>query len=149
MGGDDVSANTVLSTASRAAAQGAEAVRKYTKDAGQGGGNQQQVSAFFQEALQQYERLAQQGLQLLRSSQGGGNIGARQWMHGIVLDRSVRFDAYSQHIYPAAPPRATPRATPSTSCRAPWPRAATRPCCSTPGRGGTGPAPRCASATPT
>jgi hypothetical protein len=48
-----------------------------------------------------------------RSSQGGGNIGARQWMHGIVRDRSVRFDAYSQHIYPAAPPRARVKAFPS------------------------------------
>lgn len=48
-----------------------------------------------------------------RSSQGGGNVGARRWMNSIVLDRSVKFDAYSQHIYPAAGPRAKVKAFPS------------------------------------
>jgi hypothetical protein len=40
-----------------------------------------------------------------RSSTGDGSIGARQWMLGLVNDPRVRFDAYSQHIYPARGPR--------------------------------------------
>jgi hypothetical protein len=48
-----------------------------------------------------------------RSSTGQGNVGARQWMRGLVLDRRVKLDAYSQHIYPASPPRARVKAFPS------------------------------------
>ncbi len=40
-----------------------------------------------------------------RSSTGNGNIGARQWMNGILNDKSVKFDAYSQHIYPSKGPK--------------------------------------------
>ena len=53
------------------AAQGAETLRKYMGDAQQGGGGQQGASQLFQQALQQYEQIAQQGLQLLRGGQGG------------------------------------------------------------------------------
>ncbi|MBY0396002.1 MAG: hypothetical protein K2X91_05945 [Thermoleophilia bacterium] len=48
-----------------------------------------------------------------RSTSGQGNVGARQWMRGLVLDRRVKLDAYSQHIYPAAGPRARVKAFPS------------------------------------
>lgn len=34
-----------------------------------------------------------------------GNVGARKWMLSLVGDRSVKFDAYSQHIYPSRGPR--------------------------------------------
>lgn len=50
-----------------------------------------------------------------RSSTGQGNVGAREWMRGIVLDRRTKLDAYSQHIYPAAGPRARVEAFPSWS----------------------------------
>lgn len=40
-----------------------------------------------------------------RSSTGGGNIGAKPWLIGLVRDRKVRFDAYSQHLYPSQGPR--------------------------------------------
>jgi polysaccharide biosynthesis protein PslG len=40
-----------------------------------------------------------------RSSTGGGNIGARRWMNSIVGDKRVKFDAYSQHVYPSKGPR--------------------------------------------
>ena len=45
-----------------------------------------------------------------RSSTGGGNVGARPWMNGLVNDRTVPFDAYSQHIYPSQGPRFRSRA---------------------------------------
>lgn len=40
-----------------------------------------------------------------RSSPGNGNFGAKTWMEGLVDDRSVKFDAYSQHIYPSRGPK--------------------------------------------
>lgn len=39
-----------------------------------------------------------------RSSSGGGNVGAKQWLNGLTGDKSVKFDAYSQHIYPSKGP---------------------------------------------
>jgi hypothetical protein len=39
-----------------------------------------------------------------RSSTGNGNVGARTWLNGLVNDKSVKFDAYSQHIYPSQGP---------------------------------------------
>lgn len=39
-----------------------------------------------------------------RSSNGNGNIGAKRWLNGLVNDKSVKFDAYSQHIYPSQGP---------------------------------------------
>ena len=45
-----------------------------------------------------------------RSSTGNGNIGAKPWMLALVRDRRVKFDAYSQHIYPSRGPRFTSRA---------------------------------------
>ncbi len=39
-----------------------------------------------------------------RSSTGGGNIGSRPWMNSILGDKSLKFDAYSQHIYPSQGP---------------------------------------------
>lgn len=44
-----------------------------------------------------------------RSSGGGGNVGAKPWMNGLVRDKRVKFDAYSQHIYPSRGPRFTSR----------------------------------------
>jgi hypothetical protein len=38
-----------------------------------------------------------------------GNVGARNWMLSLVGDRTVRFDAYSQHIYPSQAPRYSSR----------------------------------------
>jgi hypothetical protein len=40
-----------------------------------------------------------------RSSGGKGNVGARAWMNGLVNDKRLKFDAYSQHIYPSRAPR--------------------------------------------
>ena len=40
-----------------------------------------------------------------RSSGGNGNVGAKTWMDGLVNDKSVKFDAYSQHIYPSKGPK--------------------------------------------
>jgi hypothetical protein len=40
-----------------------------------------------------------------RSSTGGGNIGAKPWMLGLVNDKRLKFDAYSQHIYPSRGPK--------------------------------------------
>jgi hypothetical protein len=40
-----------------------------------------------------------------RSSPGNGNLGAKTWMDGLVDDKSVKFDAYSQHIYPSRGPK--------------------------------------------
>lgn len=40
-----------------------------------------------------------------RSSTGGGNVGAKPWMLGLVNDRRLKFDAYSQHIYPSRGPK--------------------------------------------
>ena len=45
-----------------------------------------------------------------RSSTGDGNIGARNWMNALVNDKSVKFDAYSQHIYPSQGPKFTSKA---------------------------------------
>ena len=39
-----------------------------------------------------------------RSTTGNGNVGARKWLNGLVNDKSVKFDAYSQHIYPSRGP---------------------------------------------
>jgi len=44
-----------------------------------------------------------------RSSGGNGNVGAKTWMNGLVNDRRVKFDAYSQHIYPSRGPKFTSR----------------------------------------
>ena len=40
-----------------------------------------------------------------RSSGGNGNQSAKVWMDGLVNDKSVKFDAYSQHIYPSRGPK--------------------------------------------
>ena len=45
-----------------------------------------------------------------RSSGGNGNVGAKTWMNGLVNDKSVKFDAYSQHIYPSQGPKFTSEA---------------------------------------
>ena len=50
-----------------------------------------------------------------RGSNGNGNLGARTWLNGIVKAKGVRFDAYSQHIYPSAAPRKKVKAFPSWS----------------------------------
>lgn len=50
-----------------------------------------------------------------RSSTGNGNIGARVWMNKLVRLRGVKFDAYSQHFYPAAAPNKKTKAFPSWS----------------------------------
>ncbi|HSJ73305.1 MAG TPA: cellulase family glycosylhydrolase [Miltoncostaeaceae bacterium] len=42
-----------------------------------------------------------------RSSGGGGNVSAKIWMDKLVADKSVKFDAYSQHIYPSRGPKFT------------------------------------------
>ncbi len=42
-----------------------------------------------------------------RSSGGNGNISAKDWMNKLVSDKSVKFDAYSQHIYPSQAPKFT------------------------------------------
>ena len=39
-----------------------------------------------------------------RSSGGNGNVSAKVWMNKLVSDKSVKFDAYSQHIYPSQGP---------------------------------------------
>ena len=39
-----------------------------------------------------------------RSSNGQGNVSAKVWLNGLVNDKSVKFDAYSQHIYPSQGP---------------------------------------------
>lgn len=44
-----------------------------------------------------------------RSSGGGGNVSAKVWMNALVRDKRVKFDAYSQHIYPSRGPRFTSR----------------------------------------
>jgi hypothetical protein len=49
-----------------------------------------------------------------RSTTGREGIGARQWLRGVTgSSLSTKFDAYSQHIYPAAPPVSRTRAFPS------------------------------------
>ena len=45
-----------------------------------------------------------------RSSTGGGNIGARKWLKGLTGDKRLKFDAYSQHIYPSRGPKFTSKA---------------------------------------
>jgi polysaccharide biosynthesis protein PslG len=42
-----------------------------------------------------------------RSSGGNGNVSAKVWMNQLVADKSVKFDAYSQHIYPSQGPKYT------------------------------------------
>ncbi len=42
-----------------------------------------------------------------RSSGGNGNISAKEWMNKLVSDKSVKFNAYSQHIYPSQAPKFT------------------------------------------
>jgi len=39
-----------------------------------------------------------------RSSSGNGNVSAKVWMNTLVRNKSVKFDAYSQHIYPSRGP---------------------------------------------
>jgi hypothetical protein len=39
-----------------------------------------------------------------RSSSGGGNVSARVWLNSLTSSRAVKFDAYSQHIYPSRGP---------------------------------------------
>jgi Glycosyl hydrolases family 39 len=46
-----------------------------------------------------------------RSSSGEGSLGARAWLTGIARS-SAKFDDYSQHIYPFAPPRSRSEAFP-------------------------------------
>lgn len=49
-----------------------------------------------------------------RSTGGAGSIGARQWLRAIAgAPLSVRFDAYSQHVYPSAAPVSKTKAFPS------------------------------------
>lgn len=49
-----------------------------------------------------------------RSTDGDGNIGSRTWLRRIAASPlSVKFDAYSQHVYPAAAPLSSTRAFPS------------------------------------
>lgn len=38
------------------------------------------------------------------SSSTKGNVGAKVWLNGLVGDKKVKFDAYSQHIYPSRGP---------------------------------------------
>jgi hypothetical protein len=45
-----------------------------------------------------------------RSSGGKGNVGAKAWMNGLIRDKRLKFDAYSQHIYPSKGPRFNSRA---------------------------------------
>jgi hypothetical protein len=40
-----------------------------------------------------------------RSSSGSGNVSAKKWMNTLVKNKSVKFDAYSQHIYPSRGPK--------------------------------------------
>ena len=40
-----------------------------------------------------------------RSTTDAKNVGARTWLNGLVNDKSVKFDAYSQHIYPSRGPK--------------------------------------------
>ena len=42
-----------------------------------------------------------------RSTGGNGNVSAKVWMDKLVADKSVKFDAYSQHIYPSQGPKFT------------------------------------------
>lgn len=49
-----------------------------------------------------------------RSTGGDGSVGARQWLRAIAgAPLSVKFDAYSQHVYPSKPPVSRTRAFPS------------------------------------
>ena len=50
-----------------------------------------------------------------RGRNGNGNIGARTWLNGIVKAKGVKFDAYSQHIYPSSAPSKKVKAFPSWS----------------------------------
>ena len=42
-----------------------------------------------------------------RSSGGDGNVSAKVWLNQLVADKSLKFDAYSQHIYPSQGPKYT------------------------------------------
>jgi len=49
-----------------------------------------------------------------RSTTGAGSVGARQWLRALTrAPLSVKYDAYSQHIYPNAAPVSNTRAFPS------------------------------------
>jgi hypothetical protein len=39
-----------------------------------------------------------------RSSSGDGNVSAKVWLNSLVKNKSVKFDAYSQHIDPSRGP---------------------------------------------
>jgi hypothetical protein len=39
-----------------------------------------------------------------RSTSGNGNVSARVWLNSLTSSRAVKFDAYSQHIYPSRGP---------------------------------------------
>jgi hypothetical protein len=39
-----------------------------------------------------------------RSTSGDGNVGARTWLNTLTASKSLKFDAYSQHIYPSRGP---------------------------------------------
>jgi hypothetical protein len=39
-----------------------------------------------------------------RSTDGGGNVSARVWLNSLTASKSLKFDAYSQHIYPSRGP---------------------------------------------
>lgn len=48
-----------------------------------------------------------------RSSDGDGNVGSRTWLRRIARSPlSIKFDAYSQHIYPGTPPLKRTKALP-------------------------------------
>ncbi len=47
-----------------------------------------------------------------RSSDGNGNIGARRWLLGVTGPNNIKFDDYSQHMYPFAPPKSPSEAFP-------------------------------------
>ncbi|MFN8108465.1 MAG: hypothetical protein U0Y82_01235 [Thermoleophilia bacterium] len=50
------------------------------------------------------------------ATRGDGNVGSSAWLKGIVASPlSVKFDAYSQHIYPASAPLKRTKAFPSWS----------------------------------
>jgi hypothetical protein len=39
-----------------------------------------------------------------RSTDGSGNVSARVWLNSLTASKSLKFDAYSQHIYPSRGP---------------------------------------------
>jgi hypothetical protein len=40
-----------------------------------------------------------------RSTSGNGNVSARVWLNSLTSSKAVKFDAYSQHIYPSRAPK--------------------------------------------